>query len=187
LRDEPFDGASALFPWGRGKERWSAFANCITQRLVCCQRRMWPAKNKLGQPDSDGAPAPSRSTEDTLEGRGDVQNGFHDMNFDLEEIRAVFFRCNACNTAVNFPRIRWANLPERCPNCGAPWMKEPTSEFNFPEENLTRAFKAVRAFRDALQALISVSRSIAFTIGFETGETGDAEETAAKQAGSPSS
>lgn len=109
------------------------------------------------------------------------------MNFDLDEIRAVSFRCNTCKTAVSFPRIRWANLPERCPNCGAPWMKEPTSEFNFPEENLTRAFKAVKAFRDAMQALISVSRTIAFTIGFETGESGEAEETAAKHAGSPSS
>jgi len=66
-------------------------------------------------------------------------------------------------------------------------MKEPTSEFGFPEENVTRAFKAVKAFRDALQALISVSRTIAFTIGFETGESGEAEEAAAKQAGSQSS
>ncbi len=66
-------------------------------------------------------------------------------------------------------------------------MKEPTSEFGFPEENVARAFKAVKAFRDALQALISVSRTIAFTIGFETGESGEAEEAAAKQAGSQSS
>ena len=66
-------------------------------------------------------------------------------------------------------------------------MKEPTSEFGFPEENVTRAYKATKAFRDALQALISVSRTIAFTIGFETGEAGDAEEAAAKQASSHSS
>lgn len=108
------------------------------------------------------------------------------MNFDLEEIRAVFFRCKECRTAVSFPRIRWANLPERCPNCGAAWMKEPASEFGFAEENETRAFKAVRAFRDAMQALISVSRTIAFTVGFETGESEEAEEPAAKRAGSDS-
>jgi len=109
------------------------------------------------------------------------------MNFDLDEIRAVFFRCNECRTAVSFPRIRWANLPENCPNCGAAWMKEPTSEFSTPEEGAARAFKAVKAFRDALQALISVSRTIAFTIGFETGQEGEAEEDSAKQAGAGSS
>lgn len=106
------------------------------------------------------------------------------MNIDVEEIQAVFFRCNACRTAVSFPRIRWANLPERCPNCGTAWMKEPTSEFGFPEEGAARAFKTVKAFRDALQALVSVSHTIAFTIGFETAEPSEVEETQAKQAGS---
>jgi hypothetical protein len=109
------------------------------------------------------------------------------MNFDLDEIRAVFFRCNECRTAVSFPRIRWANLPERCPNCGAAWMKEPTSELGFAEDSVTRAFKAVRAFRDALQALISEARTIAFTIGFETGEEEQSEDSLAKRAGSSSS
>ena len=65
-------------------------------------------------------------------------------------------------------------------------MKEPTSEFGFPEEDATRAFKAVKAFRDALQALISVSHTIAFKVGLETGESEQAEE-AARQAGSESS
>ena len=62
-------------------------------------------------------------------------------------------------------------------------MKEPVSEFASPEESAARAFKAVKAFRDALQALISVSRTIAFTIGFETGQSGEADEDSAKQAG----
>jgi hypothetical protein len=118
---------------------------------------------------------------------GDVGNGFGEMNFELDEIRAVFFRCKECRTAVSFPRIRWTNLPQRCPNCGSAWMKEPTSEFGLPEEDMTRAFKAVRAFRDAMQALISVSRTIAFTIGFETEESEEAEEPAAKRAGLSSS
>lgn len=113
-----------------------------------------------------------------------VREGSCAMNFDVEEVRAVFFRCKACRTAVSFPRIRWANLPERCPNCGTAWLKEPASEIGFPEETSTRAFNTVKSFRDALQALISASRLIPFTVGFETGETGDAEEAVAKPAGS---
>lgn len=105
------------------------------------------------------------------------------MTFELEEIRSVFFRCNECHTAVSFPRIRWANLPERCPNCGVSWMQEPNPAFGFSESNTTRAFKAVQAFRDALQALISVSRTAGFTIGLETDEVEVPEETAAKHAG----
>lgn len=105
------------------------------------------------------------------------------MTFDLDEIRSVFFRCNECKTAVSFPRIRWANLPERCPNCGVSWMQEPSPEFGIPENNKTRAFAAVKAFRDALQALISVSRTAGFTIGLETVESSDAEETIAKSVG----
>ncbi len=104
------------------------------------------------------------------------------MTFDLDEIRSVFFRCNGCHTAVSFPRIRWANLPERCPNCGLSWMQEPSSAFGVPENDTTRAFKAVQAFRDALQALISVSRTAGFKIGLETDEAEEAEEPAAKHA-----
>jgi predicted nucleic acid binding AN1-type Zn finger protein len=90
------------------------------------------------------------------------------MKLELEEIRAVFFRCNECRTAVSFPRIRWVRLPERCPNCGAAWMQEPTTELTFSEEIAIRAFQAANAFRDALQALIAVARTAGFTIGLET-------------------
>jgi hypothetical protein len=112
-----------------------------------------------------------------------AENGLHQMTFDLDEIRSVFFRCNGCRTAVSFPRIRWANLPERCPNCGASWMQEPSSEFGAPEDNSMKAFAAVKAFRDALQALISVSRTAGFTVGLETVESSDAEETIEKPVG----
>jgi hypothetical protein len=104
------------------------------------------------------------------------------MIFDLDEIRSVFFRCNECRTAVSFPRIRWASLPERCPNCGVTWMHEPTSEFGIPEDTATQAFKAVKAFRDALQALISVSRAAGFRIGLQTTESEEAGESEAKEA-----
>jgi hypothetical protein len=93
-----------------------------------------------------------------------------EMKFDLDEIRAVFFRCNECRTAVSFPRIRWASLPERCPNCGAPWMREPTPALAFSEDTVIRAFHAANAFRDALQTLLTVARSAGFTVGMETEE-----------------
>jgi hypothetical protein len=95
------------------------------------------------------------------------------MEFELDEIRAVFFRCNECRTAVSFPRIRWARLPERCPNCGAAWMREPSADLTFSEEATIRAFQAANAFRDALQTLISVGSTSRFTIGLETEEQTD--------------
>lgn len=153
------------------------------------EKRMWPRTDKLGPADMETANAQSLNSglEDDRGTTGAVLNGRGDMNIDLEEIRAVFFRCNECHTAVSFPRIRWVNLPEHCPNCGAAWMKEPTSELISPEDSAVLAFKAVRAFRDALQALISASRTIAFTIGFETEKSGEAGEDEAKQAGAGSS
>ena len=98
------------------------------------------------------------------------------MTVELEEILAVLLRCGECRTEVSFPRIRWANLPERCPNCGAVWMQAPASDLNTPETGAMRAFKAVNAFREALQALIGLSRTTGFTIGLETKESGAAEE-----------
>ena len=151
------------------------------------KKRMWPPTDNFDAFDPDAAVAGPGSAGNDPGSAGAVLNRRGDMNIDLEEIRAVFFRCNECRTAVSFPRIRWANLPENCPNCGAAWMKEPTSELAVPEDSTTRAFKAVRAFRDALQALISASRTIAFTIGFETGESSEAGEDTAKQAGAGSS
>lgn len=150
---------------------------------------MCPPMDKLGPVDLEGTNGQSRKSgsENDPGMAGAVPNGRGDMNFDLEEIQAVFFRCNECRTAVSFPRIRWVNLPEHCPNCGAAWMKEPMSEFAAPEESAILAFKAVRAFRDALQALISASRTIAFTIGFETEKSGEVAENEAKQAGAGSS
>lgn len=92
------------------------------------------------------------------------------MKFDLDEIRTVFFRCKDCRTAVSFPRIRWARLPEQCPNCGASWMREPPSGLTFSEDSVIRAFQATNSFRDALQALMSLARSARFTIGMEAEE-----------------
>ena len=103
------------------------------------------------------------------------------MTFELDEIRAVLLRCSECRTEVSFPRIRWANLPERCPNCGAVWMQAPLSELNVSETDATRAFKAVKAFREALQALIGLSRATGFTIGLETKDADAPAEQAAPQ------
>lgn len=148
---------------------------------------MWPRMDRVDLVHPRTTRARPREPEDAPGAEGFPTNGYRDMNIDLEEIRAVFFRCNECRTAVSFPRIRWANLPERCPNCGAAWMKEPTSELVFPEDNSIRAFKAVRAFRDALQALVSVSRTIAFTIGLETTQSEESAENSVKRAGAGSS
>lgn len=91
----------------------------------------------------------------------------NDMKFDLDEIRAVFFCCKECHTAVSFPRIRWARLPERCPNCAASWMQEPSAGLVFSEDAVIRAFQAANAFRDALQTLVTVAHSAGFTVGME--------------------
>jgi hypothetical protein len=99
-----------------------------------------------------------------------VRKRVNDVQFDLDEIRAVFFRCNECRTAVSFPRIRWVSLPERCPNCGASWMHEPSAGLAFSDDAVVRAFQAANAFRDALQSLVTVARSAGFTVGMETKE-----------------
>ena len=100
----------------------------------------------------------------------------NNMKFDLDEICAVFFRCNECRTAVSFPRIRWARLPERCPNCGASWMQEPSGVLVFSEDAVIRAFQAATAFREALQTLVTVSRSAGFTVGMEAQEESSGAE-----------
>ncbi len=112
---------------------------------------------------------------------GNDHQGCAEMTFELDEIRAVLLRCSECRTEVSFPRIRWANLPERCPNCGAVWMQAPLSELNASENEATRAFKAVKAFREALQALIGLSRATGFTIGLETKDADAPAEQAAPQ------
>ena len=67
-------------------------------------------------------------------------------------------------------------------------MHAPISEFGATEDGVTRAFKAAKAFRDALQALISVCRTAGFTIGLETEEsTATAEVTAAPPSRTPAS
>lgn len=109
------------------------------------------------------------------------------MIFNLDEIRSVLFFCNECRTTVKFPRIRWANLPERCPNCGVAWLRKPTTDLEIVEDHVVMAFKAVKAFRDALQALISVSRTAGFRIGVETTEPEEIEEARARHAGQSSS
>jgi hypothetical protein len=114
-------------------------------------------------------------------GPGMDAEGCAEMTFELEEIRAVLLRCSECRTEVSFPRIRWANLPESCPNCGAVWMQAPLSGLNVSETNATRAFRAVQAFREALQALIGLSRAAGFTVGLETKEADAASEQASPQ------
>lgn len=91
-------------------------------------------------------------------------------SFGLEQIRTVAFHCGRCRTVVRFPRIRWANFPECCPNCGARWMTRPTGQSTWSEDTSTYVFRVVRAFREALQALAGMERTAVFTLALETGE-----------------
>lgn len=89
------------------------------------------------------------------------------MSFDLGEIKAVTFRCGGCRTLLSFPRIRWANLPENCPNCGAKWMTRPCPDSLLVEDAATTVFRAIRSFREALQALIGLGNTAGFVVGLE--------------------
>jgi hypothetical protein len=90
---------------------------------------------------------------------------------DLSDIRAVAFCCDACQTVVSLPRIRWANSPEECPNCGARWMRKPSPDGSFPEDEPTYVYRVVSAFRDALQKLIGVRQNGVFHFLIEIGES----------------
>jgi hypothetical protein len=90
--------------------------------------------------------------------------------FGLDEIYAVAFRCDQCQTVVRFPRIQWAGFPESCPNCGTEWMREPISQSQWPEDKSAYIFRMIRAFREALQALVGMERSSVFTLLLEMNE-----------------
>lgn len=90
---------------------------------------------------------------------------------DLAEIRAVDFCCDKCQTVVSLPRIRWVNTPEDCPNCGARWMRKPSPDSLLPEDDSTYVYRVVSSFREALQRLISVKRSVAFRLLLEIDES----------------
>lgn len=49
-------------------------------------------------------------------------------------------------------------------------MQEPSAPVAFTEDAVTRAFQAANAFREALQTLVTVSRSAGFTVGMEAEE-----------------
>lgn len=89
------------------------------------------------------------------------------MSFDLEHITAVTFRCGECGTLLSFPRIRWANFPENCPNCGAKWMSRPCPDSLLVEDSATTIFRAIRSFREALQALVGLGNTAGFVVGLE--------------------
>jgi hypothetical protein len=93
------------------------------------------------------------------------------VTFDLEHIQAVIFRCGECRTVLTFPRLRWANFPDNCPNCGARWMNRPRPDNLLNEDPATSAFRAIRSFREALQALIGLGKTVGFAIGLEIDKT----------------
>lgn len=97
--------------------------------------------------------------------------------FNLGNIQAVVLRCTGCRTAVSFPRIRWANFPESCPNCGAGWMRKPAVDGTLAEDVSVGAFRAIRTFREALQALIGMGHAAGFIVGLELSDVPDKAET----------
>ena len=154
---------------GSGRARKGLNLRNRWRRLLLLREEEHVGKQKRQAASVADAPGPG-NTGNNVPGAGIDAEGCAEMTFELEEIRAVLLRCSECRTEVSFPRIRWANLPERCPNCGAVWMQAPPSGLNASETDATRAFKAVQAFREALQALIGLSRATGFTIGLETKE-----------------
>lgn len=161
--------AIALMAAGSGRARDGVNLSHRCRRLLLLREEEHVAKQKRQAASVTDTPAPGMARSN-VPCEGIDPEGCAQMTFELEEIRAVLLRCSECRTEVSFPRIRWANLLERCPNCGAVWMQAPVSGLNASETNATRAFKAVQAFREALQALIGLSRATGFTIGLETKE-----------------
>lgn len=91
-------------------------------------------------------------------------------SFGLEEIRTIAFRCGQCRTVVRFPRIRWTSFPESCPNCRTRWMTPPTVQSSWQEDTSTYVFRVMLAFREALQALVSIEGTAVFRLALEMGE-----------------
>ena len=101
-------------------------------------------------------------------------------SFGLEEIRTITFRCHRCRTVVRFPRIRWTSFPESCPNCRTQWMTPPTAQGSWQEDTSTYVFRVVLAFREALQALVSMESTVVFRLALEMGDyPNDGNTTAA--------
>lgn len=57
-------------------------------------------------------------------------------------------------------------------------MQEPSASVAFSENAVVQAFQAASAFREALQALVTVSRSVGFTVGMEAEELSRRANTA---------
>lgn len=89
------------------------------------------------------------------------------MTFGLERVQAVTFRCGECRTIVSFPRLRWANFSNHCPNCGVRWMERPGPGDGREEDPATTAYRAIRSFREGLQALIGLEKTAGFAVGLE--------------------
>lgn len=113
-------------------------------------------------------------TEKPVETRQPAKSGRR--SFSLSEVRSVALRCDHCQTVVRFPRVRWARSPESCPNCGAPWTRQPSSQDPLSEDASTHAFRVLLAFREALHALAGMNSSAVFTIALETAGRGSEQK-----------
>lgn len=128
-----------------------------------------PQSAQLPAEEVESAPLQPTPEEESSEVRKTAGNGR--ASFGLDAIRTVAFRCGQCQTTVRFPRIRWANFPESCPNCGAEWMREPSPQNPWPEDKPTYVFRVLLAFREALQALAGMERSNLFSLLLEMDDT----------------
>lgn len=89
------------------------------------------------------------------------------VSLNLDKVRTVDVRCEACHTVLHFPRMQWVNSPECCPNCGTRWMHQPAPNGLFPEDTSAYVFEAIVAFREALQAIATVQPTAVFTLTLE--------------------
>lgn len=129
-------------------------------------RRPVVREESAGRPTEE-LPLQARESESP---RADRDQPTTRSRFGLDEIQSIDFRCDLCQTVVRFPRIQWAGLPESCPNCGTEWMREPASQGLWPEDQSAYVFRTMRAFREALQALVGLGGSSVFTLQLEMNE-----------------
>lgn len=150
--------------WGRGQNAW---------REVTIP----PASHTATIEDPGAPPSNGRASEEfpssceTIASPSVAMGTGPTSVSDLADIRAVAFCCDACQTVVSLPRIRWANSPEQCPNCGARWMSKPSADPSFPEDDPTYVYRVVSAFRESLQKLIGVRQTAVFHFLIEIGES----------------
>ena len=73
---------------------------------------------------------------------------------DLDDIRAIQFRCRNCGTTVGHPPEKWSPSVFRCPNCGSEWIGSQTI-----------ALKAVTELSGALKSLLGPDgKSLPFSV-----------------------